>query len=66
MKSKAIIPLILGLAVGIATVKLAINTIRKAQAGNQPADIVSTVRAKQDIDPYKVITAEMVELIETP
>ena len=66
MKSKAIIPLILGLAVGIATVKLAINTIRKAQAGNKPADIVSTVRAKQDIDPYKEITAEMVEVIETP
>lgn len=66
MKSKAIIPLILGLAVGVATVKLAINTIRKAQAGNQPITMVQTVRAKQDIDPYNTITAEMVEVIETP
>ena len=66
MKSKAIIPLILGLAVGVATVKLAINTIRKAQAGNQPITMVQTVRAKQDIAPYNKITAEMVEVIETP
>lgn len=66
MKSKAIIPLILGLAVGVATVKLAINTIRKAQAGNQPIAMVQTVRAKQDIAPYNTITAEMVEVIDTP
>ena len=66
MRSKAIIPLVLGLAVGIATVKLAINTIRKAQAGNAQITMVQTVRAKQDIDPYNVITAEMVEVIEIP
>ena len=58
MKSKAIIPLVLGLAVGIATVKLAVNTIRKAQAGSQSIELVHTVRAKQDIDPYNEITAD--------
>lgn len=66
MKSKAIIPLVLGLVVGVATVKMALNTLRKAQAGNQPITMVQTVRALQDIDPYSTITAEMVELIETP
>ena len=66
MKSKAIIPLVLGLAVGIATVKLALNTIRKAQANRATITMVNTVRAKVDIDPYKTITAEMVEVIETP
>lgn len=66
MKSKAIIPLILGLAVGLATVKLAVNTIRKAQAGSRSVTTVTTVRARLDIDAYKEITPDMVELIETP
>ena len=66
MKSKAIIPLILGLAVGLATVKLAVNTIRKAQAGSRSVTMVTTVRARLDIDAFKEITPDMVELIETP
>ncbi len=65
MKSKAIIPLVLGLAVGIATVRLAVNAVRKAQAGSRAAAVVMVVRATQDIDAFKRITAEMVELIET-
>lgn len=65
MKRKAIIPLLLGLGVGIVTVKLAIDTIRKAQAGNRAQVTVMVVQAKQDIAAFEVITAEMVTLLET-
>lgn len=65
MKGKAIIPLVLGLGIGIITVKLAVDTIRKAQGENKGPDIIKAVRAKTDIGPQEEITAEMVELVET-
>jgi len=65
MKRKAIIPLLLGLGIGLATVKLAVDTIRKAQAASKTAATVKVVWAKEDIDAYEAIGAEMVEVIET-
>ncbi len=65
MKVKAMIPLVLGLAVGIATVKLALNTIKKARANSQQAVPVMAVRPRADIGAYKIITKEMVELVQT-
>lgn len=65
MKRKAIIPLVLGLGVGLATVKLAVDAIRKAQAANTATATVSVVWATQDIDAYEAVTSEMVEVIET-
>ncbi len=65
MKRKAIIPLLLGLGIGLATVKLAVDTIRKAQAANKTAATVKVVWAKEDIGAYTSITAEMVEIVET-
>ncbi len=65
MKGKAIIPLVLGLGIGIVTVKLAVDTIRKAQGENKGPDIIKAVRAKTDIGPQEEITAEMVEVVET-
>ncbi len=65
MKRKAIVPLLLGLGVGLVTVKLAVDTIRKAQAGNSAQVTVMVVQAKQDIAAFEEITAEMVTLLET-
>jgi len=65
MKAKAIIPLLLGLGVGVVTVKLAVDTIRKAQAANKGPDKITAVRAKMDIEAFEEITPEMVEVVET-
>ena len=65
MKGKAIIPLALGLGIGIIAVKMAVDTIRKARAANKTTMTIKAVRAKQDIGAYEEITAEMVEQVET-
>ena len=65
MKRKAVIPLLLGLGVGLVTVKFLVNTIRTAQASNRSADTVAVVRAKEDINAYDPITAEKVEVVST-
>ena len=56
--------MVLGLGIGLFTVKLAVDTIRKARAANTPTETVKTIRAKTDIQPQEKIVAEMVELIE--
>jgi pilus assembly protein CpaB len=65
MKKTAIIPLILGLGIGLFAVKLAVDTIRKAQAASSSARVIQVVQAAQDIDAQSEITPEMVKLIET-
>lgn len=65
MQRKAIIPLILGLGIGLVTVKLAVDTIRKARAANQPAELITVVRATQDIGANEEISPEMVAIVET-
>jgi len=65
MKRKAIIPLVLGVGIGLFTVKLAVDTIRKAQAANKAAQTVKVVRATQDIRAHEAVSPEMVEVVET-
>lgn len=64
MKGKAIIPLILGLCVGLVAVKFLVDAVQKAQ-GSTDNQTVSAVRARVDIDSYQKITEEMVELVQT-
>ena len=64
MKGKAIIPLILGLCVGLVAVKFLVDAIQEAR-GSTDKQTVSAVRARIDIDSYQKITEEMVELVET-
>lgn len=64
MKAKAIIPLALGLGVGLLAVKFLVSTLKRAQASNS-GQTITAVRAKHDIDEYQLITAELVEQIET-
>ncbi len=64
MKRKAIIPLVLGLGIGLLAVKFGIDAIRQAQASNEAKATVSVVRAKLDIPAHEEIRADMLELIE--
>lgn len=65
MKGKAIIPLVLGLAVGVLAVKFVVDTVNKAKSDNQAAPTFQVVRTRQDIDAYQLITETMLEIIET-
>jgi pilus assembly protein CpaB len=65
MKSKAIIPLVLGLVVGLFAVKFGVDAIRKAQASNTQKATFAAVRAKQDISSHVAITKDMVEIVQT-
>ncbi len=64
MKGKAVIPLALGLGMGLLAIKFGMDTVRKARgASSEPARKV--IRAKQDIDPTVAITQEMLEVAST-
>lgn len=65
MKGKAIIPLVLGLAVGLLAVKFVIDTIHKAQSNSQAAPTFKVVRARQNIDAYEKFAESMLEVIES-
>lgn len=65
MKRKAIVPLVLGLIVGVFTVKLAVSAIQKARASGKDSAVIMAVRARQDIRAHEKITAEKVELVKT-
>lgn len=65
MKSKAIIPLVLGLGVGLVAVKFLMDTVKKAKGSNTQQTLVTAVRAKMDIEAFQEITPDLVEQIET-
>ncbi len=65
MKGKAIIPLALGLCVGIVAVKLLSDALQKARGATGPATTVKLVRAREDLDAFTEITPELVEEFET-
>ncbi len=65
MKRKAIIPLVLGLGIGLLAVKFVVQSIQKAQASSQARQVVTVVRAKQDIAAHEEITKDLVETLET-
>jgi len=65
MNRRAIIPLLVGLGIGLLAVKFAISTIRKAQASSESNKTVTVVRAKLDIAAHEEIQKDMVETVET-
>lgn len=65
MKGKAIIPLALGLGVGLLAVKFLMDTLKKAQADNANSTKIMLVTARVDIDPQAEITPDMIQLVET-
>lgn len=69
MKQKAIVPLVLGLAIGLIAVKFGVDAIRRAQATGKAKQTVTVIQAKEDIDAHAEIRLGMVvalEIVETP
>ena len=65
MNGKAIIPLVLGLAIGLLAVKFVIDTVRKAQSNSAALPTFKVVRARQNIDAYEKFSENMLEVIES-
>ena len=65
VKSKAIIPLALGLVVGLAALKLGVNAIQKAQGRQVVAPEIEVVVATVDINPTVEIRPDMVVVKKT-
>lgn len=65
MNRRAIIPLVVGLGIGLLVVKFAINAVRKAQASSVARQTVTVVRAKVNIAAHEEIQKDMVETVET-
>jgi pilus assembly protein CpaB len=65
MKAKAMIPLVLGLAIGLVAVKFGIDTVKRSKAASTNSTKIAVVRAAVDIDAFTEITEEMVEEVET-
>lgn len=66
MKGKAIIPLALGLCIGLIAVKMGVDAIKKAKGASPAQATIQVAQAKLDIDMLVAITPEMIELIDTP
>ncbi|MFH0981639.1 MAG: Flp pilus assembly protein CpaB [Planctomycetota bacterium] len=65
-RSKAIIPLVLGLVIGVVALKLGIDTVRRAQGSHAVTPNLNVVVATVDIAPTVQITPEMVVVKRTP
>jgi len=65
MKSRAIIPLVVGLVVGGIAIKVFVNVLKKAKASNV-SDTVEVVRAAADIAPTIEIGESMVTVVAVP
>ncbi len=65
MKSKALIPLALGLTIGLVALKLGVDAVRRAR-GNPAVPDLSVVVTTVDIGPTLQITGEMVVVKKTP
>jgi len=66
MNSKAIIPLAIGLAVGLLAVKLGVDVIQRAKASGSSTAMVNVVVAAKDIPDTAKIQPDMVKYVRTP
>src|SRR5207249_2811298 len=64
MKTKAIIPLVLGLGIGVFAIKMFLNVLDKAKGAT--GEGIKVVRTRVDIAPTIEITDQMVELVSVP
>jgi pilus assembly protein CpaB len=65
MKSKALIPLAVGVVVGIVAIKYTMNALSNAQ-GAPGSETVKVIMAQKDIPATVTITADMVVVAQTP
>ncbi|HEY3245647.1 MAG TPA: Flp pilus assembly protein CpaB [Phycisphaerae bacterium] len=66
MKGRAIIPLVLGLGVGIVAIKYVIDVVKRAQGGSAYADQIDVIVASADIQQASLVGQDMVKLIKSP
>ena len=65
MKGKAIVPLVLGLCIGLVAVKYAVDAVKSAQAAGGETASVQVVRAVRDIGVGEELTADKLDVVET-
>jgi len=65
MKGKAIVPLVLGLVVGLVAVKFGVDAIKSAQGSGEAQRQITVVRAKLDIAAYQEVTPDLLESFTT-
>ena len=66
MKTKAIIPLIVGLGVGLYAVKMGMDLVQKARGDGLGGQAVKIAVTKQEIPMGTMFTPEMLELVDVP
>lgn len=66
MKGKALVPLIVGLVVGVIAIKMTFDLVRKAQGSTVSGEQVAVVRAKAPIPMAAEITDTMVQVVQAP
>ena len=65
MKVKALVPLIVGLGIGLVAVKMGFDTIQKSKAASAERATVTAVRTVRDVPAYVELTPDMLETVET-
>jgi len=65
MKSKALIPLVIGLAVGLVAIKMGLDVVKKARGENQSGTAVDIVVAARSIPLAAELTEQMVKTVKT-
>ncbi|RJP42501.1 MAG: Flp pilus assembly protein CpaB [Phycisphaerales bacterium] len=65
MSGKALIPLVLGLGIGLLAIRFGMDTLRNAKGQPVETDKRQVVRALTDVDASLAITPQMLEVVET-
>ena len=65
MKGKAVIPLVVGLCIGLFAVRSGLNAIKSAQGNAASAEKITAIRTMRDIGIGEEIKDDMVELVKT-
>jgi pilus assembly protein CpaB len=66
MKSKAVIPLVFGLVVGVIAIKYTMDAVKRAQGASTESELIQVIVARQDIPSTAAITPDMLVVTQTP
>jgi pilus assembly protein CpaB len=66
MKNRAIIPLALGVVIGVLAIKFSVDAVRRARGESKPTIMVDAIVANQDIGQSLRITSDMLVVRKTP
>lgn len=66
MKSKAIIPLVVGLGIGVVAIKLFVDVLKRAKGDSAPVATKPVVVARTDITSTIEISDQMIDVVDVP